>query len=181
MNTCKLLYQITGRECQELQEAYFEALSAMLLDRELHPGLDGCIHGILYGCGRQDAGEVERVCRGYLTGTYEQLLKTAHFFRGLFFTARDLVFIGDAFLRMLDSFLGSVDGESFMELLPELRMAFGYFTPGEIDRIAAQAAKLHGKSGRALQEGREVLPAWYAYGKALDQHVMADLEGGKDG
>lgn len=173
MNACKLLYQITGHEYRSLQEAFFEALAAMGQDTELHPGLDGCIHGILYGSGRETAEDVAGACRSYLTGTHDQLLKTARFFRGLFYTARDLVFIGSQFTEMLDHFLGSVEGPEFMELLPELRMAFGYFTPGEIDRIAAMAARLHGKTGEELQRAKEVLPGWYAYGKELDAYVMA--------
>ncbi len=181
MNACKLLYQITGRECMHLREAFFEALSVMLTDMQLHPGLDGCIHGILYGCGREDAAEVETACRSYLMGTREQLMKTARFFRGLFYTARDLVFIGDGFVRMLDSFLGSVEGDEFLELLPELRMAFGYFTPGETDRIAAVAAGLHGSSKEKLQAGHEILPGWYAYGKALDSYVTGMMEGNGHG
>lgn len=181
MNACKLLYQMTGRECVSLQEAYFEALSSMLTDLQLHPGLDGCIHGILYGCGREEAAEVEKACRSYLTGTREQLMKTARFFRGLFYTARDLVFIGDGFVKMLDGFLGSVEGDEFLELLPELRMAFGYFTPGETDRIAAAAAGLHGSSREKLQAGHEILPGWYAYGKALDSYVTEMMEGNGHG
>ncbi len=180
MNTCKLLYQMTRREWASLQDSYFEALFSMLRDRELHPGLDGCIHGILYGCGKKDVTDVEKVCRGYLMGTYEQLIKTVGFFRGLFFTARDLVFIGSQFIDMLDSFLRSVSSETFMELLPELRLAFGYFTPGEIDKIAAAAARLHGKSGTSLLAGEEVLPGWYDYGRALDGLVTAQMEGCRD-
>ncbi len=173
MNACKLLYQITGHECRSLQETFFEALTVMEQDTQLHPGLDGCIHGILYGSGRETSKDAAGACRSYLMGTHEQLLKIARFFRGLFFTARDLVFIGSQFTGMLDHFLGSVEGTEFMELLPELRMAFGYFTPGEIDRIAEMAAGLHGKTGEALQRAKEVLPGWYTYGKELDAYVMA--------
>ena len=55
-----------------------------------------------------------------------------------------------------------------MELLPELRMAFAYFTPIEIDRIAEQAASLHGKKKEKLMQRAAVHPDWYAYGKELD-------------
>lgn len=178
MNALKLLYQITGRKGQEYDSErrdFYETLQQMQEDIQIHAGLNGCIHGILYGGGREDAGAVGEVCRGYLTGTKEQLLKTAVFFRGLFFTAKDLMLMERTLLEMMDAFLGQVDEEEFMELLPQLRMAFAYFTPAETDKIAKQAAGLHHKSGRELMERAEILPEWYTYGKELDQYARSLL------
>jgi len=178
MNALKLLYQITGKKGQEyigVQEDFFEALCRMQEDVQIHAGLNGCIHGILYGGGREDSQAVGAVCKGYLTGTREQLLKTALFFRGLFFTAKDLILMEREMLVMIDTFLGEVDEAEFMELLPQLRMAFAYFAPSETDKIAQQAAGLHRKTGRELMERDEVLPEWYAYGKELDRYARGIL------
>lgn len=174
MNALKLLYQITGRKGQEYASErvdFYEVLQQMQEDVQIHAGLNGCIHGILYGGGQEDAQAVSAVCQGYLTGTKEQLLKTAVFFRGLFFTARDLILIERQMLERIDAFLGQVEAEEFMELLPQLRMAFAYFTPAEINKIAQQAASLHHKTGRELMERTEVLPEWYTYGRELDMYV----------
>jgi len=183
MNALKLLYQITGRDTDEQfvqeREEYYDALNKMSLDGEIHAGLNGCIRGILYGCGKESAQEVEAVCRGYLMGTREQLIHTAQFFKGLFFTARDLVFIGGQFVKMLDEFFARVSEEEFMELLPELRMAFTYFTPREIDKIAAMAAALHGKKGEDLLNRKEILPEWYSYGKEIDTYIREAMNSGK--
>ncbi len=178
MNALKLLYQVTGREGDAFareREDYYDALVKMTGDSGIHAGLNGCIHGILYGSGREGETEVEKVCRGYLEGTGEQLFSTAQFFRGLFFTARDLVFIGKQFIKMLDEFYGRVSEEEFMELLPELRMAFTYFTPRETDRIAGAAAGLHGRGRKDILERREVYPDWYSYGKEIDEYVSAQV------
>ncbi len=51
--------------------------------------------------------------------------------------------MGDSFVKMTDELLKLLDTEEFMEMLPELRMAFGYFTPTETDRIAAHVAGLY--------------------------------------
>ena len=178
MNALKLLYRLTSREGMRGQERedYMDVLQKMARDGEINAGLNGCVHGILYGSGRETAEDIEMVCRGYLNGTREQLFSTAQFFRGLFFSARDLVFIGEQFVRMLDGFYGTVSQEEFMELLPKLRMAFAYFTPREIDRIAAMAAGIHGKAGRDIMERQEVFPEWYAYGKELDEYVKGQME-----
>lgn len=171
MNALKLLYQVTGRKGREYtaeRDNFYEALYQMQEDVQIHAGLNGCIHGILYGGGKECAQTVGAVCRGYLTGTREQLLQTAVFFRGLFFAARDLVLIEQDMLAIIDTFLGQVDEAEFMTLLPQLRMAFAYFTPNETDKIAQQAAALHHNTGRDLMEREEVLPAWYTYGRELD-------------
>lgn len=144
-------------------------------DIQIHAGLNGCIHGMLYGGGRECAQEVGAVCRGYLTGTREQLLQTAVFFRGLFFTARDLLMIEKELLRMMDAFLGEVSEDEFMELLPQLRMAFAYFTPSETDKIAGRAAKFHQKTREDIMEREEIFPEWYSYGKELDAYVWETM------
>jgi len=179
MNALKLLYQVTGRKGQEYvgeREDFYETLYQMQADVQIHAGLNGCIHGILYGGGREDAPTVGVVCKGYLAGTREQLLQTAVFFRGLFFSARDLVLIERDMLAIIDTFLGQVDEVEFMALLPQLRMAFAYFTPAETDKIAQRAAGLHNKKGRDLMEREEVLPDWYTYGKELDRYARGMLQ-----
>lgn len=155
-----------------LYGSYFEALRTMDRDPEIQAGVHGCIHGMLYGGGQETAAQIEQTCRGYLTGTREQLLKTALFFRGLFFGAKDLVFVGDTFLKMLDTFLMQVEEADFMQLLPELHMAFTYFTPAETDRIAGTAAGFHGRSRRQLQEQQAVPESWYLYGRELETYAL---------
>ncbi len=177
MDILKLLYQVTGRgDMMSMErEAYYDALERLLEVQDIHAGLNGCIHGILYGSKKEDAAAVEHICLGYLTGTREQLLQTAVFFRGLFYTAKDLIFIGERLLQILDSFFGQVGDLEFMELLPQLRMAFTYFTPAEVDQIAKQAAGLHGKNKKDLMERAEVLPQWYTYGRELDQYAKENI------
>lgn len=191
MEAMKLLYQVIGRMEREeskdretsgisdgedtLLDSFFDALTLMDRDSEIQPGVHGCVHGLLYGGGREDVRQIEQVCRGYLTGTREQLLKTAMFFRGLFYGAKDLVFVGNTFLGMLDQFLKQIGQEDFMLLLPELHMAFTYFTPAETDRIAETAAGFHGKSRRELQEQAAVPEAWYLYGQELEEFALTTL------
>ena len=177
MDILKMLYQVTGRgeDMRMERDAYYEALERLVQTVDINAGLSGCIHGIMYGCGREDSGAVEQACIGYLTGTREQLLQTAVFFRGLFYTAKDLIFIGGRLLGILDTFFEQVGEQEFVELLPQLRMAFAYFTPAEIDKIAKQAAGLHGMTREDIMERAEVLPQWYAYGKELDAYAVGEM------
>ena len=177
MDILKMLYQVTGRgeDMRMERDAYYEALERLVQTVDINAGLSGCIHGIMYGCGREDSGAVEQACIGYLTGTREQLLQTAVFFRGLFYTAKDLIFIGGRLLGILDTFFEQVGEQEFVELLPQLRMAFAYFTPAEIDKIAKQAAGLHGMTREDIMERAEVLPQWYAYGKERDAYAVGEM------
>lgn len=174
MKAMKLLCQ-TGGQTGCSSEAYFEALERMRKDKMLHPGLEGCIHGILFGCGREEATRAEAVCWGYLTGTRDQLLKTAVFFRGLFFAAKDLIFMGQGMIPALDAFFAQVEDGEFLELLPQLRLAFGAFTPRELKRIGVLAAGLHQKQD-LKKETPPVFPGVLAYGRELEEFVKKSLE-----
>ena len=95
-------------------------------------------------------------------------MRSAAFLRGLFYTAKDFVFVQEDFLGMVDGLLVELSAEEFLQLLPELRMAFGYFTPLEADRIAGKAAALHGADADRILKGRAVPPLVYEYGETLD-------------
>ncbi len=63
-----------------------------------------------------------------------------------------------------------------MSLLPELRLAFSYFTPMETDRIAGKAAGLHGRKAGDILRRQGIGPEAYAYGEGLDSRIRAGLE-----
>lgn len=177
MECLRSLYQATGkRACAELRETLAQALERMLERRPVNPAVEGAALGLLYGCDGRVAGRICDTARGYVQGTKEMRARSAAFLRGLFFTARDFVFAGDGFVRLVDELLGRLPVEEFMGLLPELRLAFGYFTPMETDRIAGQAAALHGKSAGELIHGRMVSPEEYAYGERLDGYIRRRME-----
>ena len=169
MEGCLSLYQITGRPgFVRYRQVLLEAFERLLGQRGITPGLEGTVLGLLYGYESRYEARIRSAAAGYLQGTDEMRMKSAAFLRGLFYTARDFVFVQEHFLEMIDGLLEKLSGEAVMKLLPELRQAFGYFTPLEIDRIAGKAAGLHGVKKQEVLHGRMVLPAEYEYGEALD-------------
>lgn len=179
MEATKMLYQLTGRAELELmsqREILLQVLKKMTENVHIHAGFNGCIYGILYGSGAETALGTQNACKGYLNGTREQLLQTAQFFHGLFFSARDLVFSNHEFLEMLDEFLREVEPEEFMELLPELRMAFAYFAPREIDKLAKKVGDIHNVNSDEVLHRLEILPEWSEYGRELDAYVLGQME-----
>ena len=73
-----------------------------------------------------------------------------------------------------DHLLSRLDEEDFFSFLPELRLAFRYFTPMEAARIARKAAGLHGVAVEQLRRPAGQ-PGQYAYGEALDAWAAARL------
>lgn len=168
---CLSLYQMTGnRDFAGYRPVLLETFYRMLEQKDIQPGVEGAVMGLIYGCDSSFDVHIQETASGYLTGTGEMQLKSAAFLRGLFYTARDLVFTRERFLKMVDELLGNLSTTGFMQLLPELRMAFGYFTPLETDRIASQAAGLHGVQKKELLRGRVVSPLEFDYGQQLDAY-----------
>jgi len=169
------LYQLTAHAPFHLRrEELLAALERLLEADNLHPGLHGGVLGLLYGADPVWREEIETVCAGYLRGTREQMLRSAGFLRGLFSTARDLLLVSSPFLPSLDHLFSQLEEEDFLSLLPELRLAFRYFTPMETARIARQAARLHGVAPERLRSAGRT-PGEYARGEELDAWAAARL------
>lgn len=180
IDSCLSLYQITGRPSfKKYRQLFIDTLYRLLAQRNISPGLEGAVMGLIYGYDSDFGSQIKETASGYLTGTGEMQMKSAAFLRGLFCTARDMIFTGEHFIKMIDELLGNLPVESFLMLLPELRMAFGYFTPLETDRIAGKAATLHGANKKELLTGRAVSPLELQYGEMLDQYgrkKMAEVQ-----
>ena len=173
---CMLLYQVTGRESfADRRPALAEAFARLVRRDPIHPALHGAVLGLLYGCDPAWKGEIDGTIRGYLRGTRGMMLRSAAFLQGLFYTARDLLLVDRDFLGQIDALLSELSEADFMDLLPELRLAFSYFVPMETDRIARQAAALHGARGRDLD--RAAVDAYaYARAEGVDAWAAARLE-----
>lgn len=177
MEAMKSLYSLMNRPEYESDKEVFVQTLFELLDKDgLNPGLEGCIRGILYGLSQMKASEIADACTGYMAGTREKMLAVANLFRGLFFTARDLLFTGDEFIELIDEFVSRIQDDEFMKLLPQLRLAFSYFTPSEIDEIAKRVTTLYGISKDKFEDMQAVSPQVYTYGRSFEEEILAVLK-----
>jgi len=181
MESCLNLYQMTGKKnFEHYRPVLMDAFLRLIGKKDIQPGLFGAVLGLLYGYDGQYADNIQQASSGFLKGSKEMRMKSAAFLRGLFFTARDFVFVQETFLEMIDELVAALGAEDFLQLLPEFRMAFGYFTPLETDRIAQKAAALHGAEKLQFLTGREVSPLEYEYGEILDIYGTQILEEKKE-
>ncbi|MCM1172062.1 MAG: DUF5682 family protein [Clostridium sp.] len=173
MEALKTLFTILDKDrYKDDRQMFVDALYALVEKEKINPNLLGCSMGILYGLGCMDTDVIGRKCAGFLAGTGEKQLEAAGVFRGLFFAARDLLLVGDEYIKIIDAFIGRVDDAQFMQMLPQLRIAFGYFTPTEIEKIGGVVAGMYGMQKQEFNRLADVTPEQYQYGVELDQYVV---------
>lgn len=173
---CQLLYEVTARPSfADLRGAFLETLEELIAQDPIHPALHGAALGLLYGGAPEKKDLAVQVAAGYLRGTHDQKLQAAAFLQGLFRTARDLLLVDDVQLAAIDALLCELEDEEFVALLPQLRLAFSYFTPTETNRLGRQAADLHGEE--RLKAGSIVVsPTDYTCWEAIDAWAAQRLE-----
>ena len=105
----------------------------------------GAATGLAFSAGRLDEAALGAAVAGHLDGLLPARDAVA-FLRGLLHTAREAAWQQPALLGVLDGLLQRWGEDTFVALLPELRLAFAGMTPKETDRIAGSVAALHGAS-----------------------------------
>lgn len=107
------------------------------------PLVAGAATGLAYSAGRLAGERVAALVGGHLGGLVAPAVAVT-FLRGLLLTAREAAWQEGGLLAVLDGLLREATEESFVETLPELRLAFADLTPRETDRVAEQVSRLHG-------------------------------------
>jgi hypothetical protein len=107
----------------------------------------GAAAGALYGEGKLSEEGLVRVTRGYLGAALTDPRKATGILRGLFATAREAAWQVVELVRAIDAQFSAWDEKTFLEVLPELRLAFTDLTPREIARVAEHVAHMHGAEG----------------------------------
>ena len=103
----------------------------------------GAAAGILYGDGAFTASELFSIAAGYLCGTLGDPRQCCGILRGLLATAREVAWHVEEILQALDDQFSGWDEETFMQVLPDMRLAFAELTPREVATVAGQVARLH--------------------------------------
>ena len=174
---CCMLYNLVSTEVlQGEYEILTDTFRDMIQRDNPEPALYGAVLGLLYGSDVSYKQTITYAFNGYLTGTEERKKQGAVFVRGLFSTARDIVLIGDEFIRITDSLIKSLTMEEFMDVLPELRLAFSYFAPAETDSIAEKVALLYHQKSSDVKNALAIDNNLYLSGIQLEKQICSVLE-----
>lgn len=127
----------------ELDPDPFWAMVEQLRTQHDIPLVRGAATGLSFAAGLVDEAAVGRDVAGQLSGSVPPG-EAVGFVRGLLLTAREVVWHDTDVLPALDERLRQWDEETFLDHLPELRLAFAGLTPRETDRVAQLVARLRG-------------------------------------
>ncbi|MCR5816352.1 MAG: DUF5682 family protein [Ruminococcus sp.] len=166
--------------CDTLFTARRDELYAALFDLtnqpQKHPAVYGAALGLLYAFDNGNRLLAQAAMKGYLSGSAEIKKQGSKYMRGLFSSARDIVFSDPVFIEMADKLISGMSGEDYMEVLPDLRLAFSSFTPQEIQRTAKAVADIYGGSSDSILYDRAIDEGLFEFGKELDRELSAILK-----
>ena len=145
----KMLYQIAAREedgdqHEDIRGILSEALTDLIANKTLPPSLDGAATGLLFTGGKLSLGETLGRSKAYFSASGDIPALSGRFLRGLFLTAKDLVFYDNGFIEGLNDTIKNLPYDDFIKLLPDLRLSFTSFSPREIDFVAKKVLEIMG-------------------------------------
>lgn len=173
----KDIYHILMMEDVCVEREIFENGLINITENKLcNSAVEGAAAGLLYGMGRLEREQVIRLAEGYLYGTGEKFLESAGFLKGLFSTARDILFHDNKFLEGIDNVLCNMSEDAFIRILPELRLSFSFFNPGEIEEIGKRVAEVYSTEPENILRTKAVDPQLADFCKEIDTYGMDTLK-----
>lgn len=171
----KHMLELTDTLLRDRAGEFETALRLLTAASDKQPAVYGAAVGLLcrFDDGMRTAAE--NALRGYLRGSPEVMKQGAEYLKGLFSAARDIMFTENDFLRMTDRLITGMGQEDFIEVLPQLRLAFGYFTPQETAETAKAVARLHSGEQTDILYGGTIDERLYLFGSKLDSEIMEQI------
>lgn len=168
----KHMLELTDTPLRERAGELETALRLLIAAPNRQPAVYGAAIGLMCSFDSGMRAAAEQALRGFLCGSPDVVKQGAEYLKGLFSSARDIMFGENDFLRMTDELITGMEYDDFIEVLPQLRLAFGYFTPREIADTAKAVAKLHSTESADLCYGSTIDERLYSFGKKLDDDIM---------
>ncbi len=101
----------------------------------------------------------------------------AMFLKGLFQTARELFLTEDSFIKEMNKTFINMDEREFLEIIPELRLAFTFFSPSEQSKIASFISKIiNVRESEITKDIPTTDPTELIFGKTLNKTIRDLLQ-----
>ena len=133
---------------------------------QLDPALTGAVIALAALIGLIDDAEAGKRLSAALAGAFERPGEAVRTLSGVMALAPQLFINDSSVIAAIDHLFGAVDDQGFLDLLPQLRMAFAELSPNETDRVAAIVAAAHGVGEDDIAILREVPDA-----RVLSDHL----------
>ncbi len=171
----KIMYSASDSILTDMRETFGSVLLTLAESDKKEPSVYGAAMGLLYAMDPKYGQAAKNAMKGYLKGSSEVRKQGTGYLKGLFETARDIALADNSFTKMTNTLLRDMEHEEFMEILPTMRLAFSYFTPSEVQTVAAAAAELNKtKSDNILYE-TAIDESLYTFGKLMDKEIMEEI------
>lgn len=168
----KHMLELTDTLLRDRADELETALRLLLSAPDKQPAVYGAAIGLMCSFDSSMRLTAEQALRGFLCGSPDVIKQGAEYLKGLFSAARDIMLGENEFLRMTDELITSMSHDDFIEVLPQLRLAFGYFTPQETAETAKAVAKLHSAEDTDIRYGMAIDEKMYSFGRKLDDDIM---------
>lgn len=131
---------------------FIDVLERYLQKEKRDSQVEGAVLGLLASAEQRSIDNIIRSAEGYFYGSGEMQKQAPLFLTGLFNAAKDIFLYNESLLKGLSHVLQELDEETFLQVLPYMRLLFSQFTPLEVDRIARQIARMYDTTEKALKE-----------------------------
>lgn len=156
------------------QERLLADLASLLQLPDLAPMLEGACIAILAQAYHSRRPEIVTRARSYMLGTPDKVKLISSYLQGVFATARDVLLYDDVLLKSLNELFMTLSHEQFIEMSPELRLAFTNFTAAEVNLIMKQIAGFHQVDVTVLEE-KGISEALLVEAKTQDEAVRREF------
>ncbi len=141
----RLISELLRNDERKLYDAdLFNDAIDRIADANPQPEILGSVLAICIQSGRRSIAELGSALNGNFTGSILNLEERIGVLRGVLHTTPLLLLNEPELLKVIDSFMQQIDDESFIELLPHLRLAFTALNPRETDHLAEMLARQYG-------------------------------------
>ena len=169
------MFSVASRVMPEKLTVFEQALLTLVEAAEKEPSIFGSAMGILYAIDPERRNDAENAMMGFLKGTPEIKKLGAEYLKGLFSSARDIVLADDKFMDMTDTLITEMEYDDFLDILPSMKLAFGYFTPDEIQTLADSAAKINNTDRNAMINTKGIDEKLFAFGQKIDSDICKSV------
>jgi hypothetical protein len=154
----------------------FDAAVNRVADAHPPPEILGAVLALGMLAGQRDAGDLSNALEGQFAGSAVREEDRIAMLRGMLHAAPQILSRAPGVLDAVDGFLGGMDEELFLALLPHLRLAFTALNPREIQQLADRLAQMHGVKPGAFATLHHTLSKQdLDRGLALEQNLRASI------
>ena len=123
------------------KEIFNEKIDSMLQNTFVSSHIYAVCMSIKYKSSRIDAKEFASIISNFLETAETESI--AYFLNGIFLIARDIIFINDDLIHEINKAIKNIEENKFIEILPNLRLAFTNLTPTETERLSLLISKIY--------------------------------------